>query len=468
MSPLKTLVLTLLSAPLLWASIGEITVIKGDAYVKRTFVLPERQDDKESNATLPVDSNTTLPSDTNTTASNENNITETADQNQSVSAPGTEVREINATVGMSLEEGDIVLTRAKTAQARIKMSDGTLITVGGNSELKIEAFNTETNDASFDLAQGTLRTITGQIGKIAPDRFKIKTKTATMGIRGTDFITALGAQGAVDAACLEGAISVTTGAGAVTVPAGQIASALPGAIPSAPVALSAAVLGTLFGALSLDDDEVAAETERFAPPPPPAEENNETNTTEPAPIIPPVAGNLTVKAGHVELARAQELPGFSDENRTLLEGDKLRFTKAGTLELLNGASLQAGKKAELTLNVIDANASKTPVALLKGAFVATGETRLMADGSEIALDGRGKALILIDGKKTTVVSLEGSVMAKTLSIGNLMLTENGTEPRAYEAKELIELFEAAGLEETDAKPYLPKPKAPPKPKIYKF
>lgn len=40
--------------------------------------------------------------------------------------------------------------------------------------------------------RGFFRSVTGKIGKIAPEKFKVKTQLATIGIRGTDFSAQLG------------------------------------------------------------------------------------------------------------------------------------------------------------------------------------------------------------------------------------------------------------------------------------
>lgn len=41
---------------------------------------------------------------------------------------------------------------------------------------------------AIGLIGGTMRFITGLLGKHSPDRVRISTSTATVGIRGTDFI----------------------------------------------------------------------------------------------------------------------------------------------------------------------------------------------------------------------------------------------------------------------------------------
>jgi hypothetical protein len=50
--------------------------------------------------------------------------------------------------------------------------------------------------------------MSGKIGKIAPEKFAVKTKTATIGIRGTDFIIRVLPTGEFIALCMQGAITI--------------------------------------------------------------------------------------------------------------------------------------------------------------------------------------------------------------------------------------------------------------------
>ena len=92
--------------------------------------------------------------------------------------------------GVALKEGDR-LTTADGASAILKLNDGTRMTVRPNSELVIEQFKFKENapDNSFvmQLLRGGLRAITGLISKTSPDAARIRTSSATIGIRGTDF-----------------------------------------------------------------------------------------------------------------------------------------------------------------------------------------------------------------------------------------------------------------------------------------
>lgn len=92
--------------------------------------------------------------------------------------------------GMMLREGDR-LTTAEGAAAIIKLADGTRMTLRPNSEMVLEQYRF-TQDASdnsmvMQLLRGGMRAITGLISKGSPDAARLRTSTATIGIRGTDF-----------------------------------------------------------------------------------------------------------------------------------------------------------------------------------------------------------------------------------------------------------------------------------------
>ncbi|MEM7196627.1 MAG: FecR family protein, partial [Pseudomonadota bacterium] len=75
----------------------------------------------------------------------------------------------------------------------IKMEDNTKITLRPESSMVISEFQDDKDNESAELSllKGGLRTVTGLIGKNKPDAVKLKTKVATIGIRGTDFIARL-------------------------------------------------------------------------------------------------------------------------------------------------------------------------------------------------------------------------------------------------------------------------------------
>lgn len=93
-------------------------------------------------------------------------------------------------IGSKIEPGDTVET-AKRTYARLKFTDGSEVTLKPGTQFKVEKFaynkdKPKEDAGSFNLIKGGLRTITGQIGKRGnQDSYRMKTPTATIGIRGT-------------------------------------------------------------------------------------------------------------------------------------------------------------------------------------------------------------------------------------------------------------------------------------------
>ena len=115
-----------------------------------------------------------------------------------------------AALGSKLEQKDNILTK-DNSKLQIIFKDETVISIGKNSEFSISEYLFEDNAppvAKFNMIRGAMRTITGQIGNIAPQRFSVATKTATIGIRGTNFSVFVENDGSSSAFCTFGAISV--------------------------------------------------------------------------------------------------------------------------------------------------------------------------------------------------------------------------------------------------------------------
>ena len=88
-------------------------------------------------------------------------------------------------------EGESIVT-AVGALAQLRMTDGALMSVRGDTEIKLERFSyagEQDRNASFlmSVLKGGLRSITGVIGRQNRERYRIKTATVTIGVRGTDF-----------------------------------------------------------------------------------------------------------------------------------------------------------------------------------------------------------------------------------------------------------------------------------------
>jgi len=118
---------------------------------------------------------------------------------------------IEVTLGIALEERDVITT-GDSAKLQIIFEDETIISLGKNSNFSIKEYifeDAKAPVAKFAMLKGAMRTITGKIGKVAPDKFSVEAKTATIGIRGTNFSVLVGNDESVQVYCTFGAISVS-------------------------------------------------------------------------------------------------------------------------------------------------------------------------------------------------------------------------------------------------------------------
>jgi len=100
--------------------------------------------------------------------------------------------------GMGLKKGDEIITHKQT-MVQIMLNDDTVITIGPESSFSFINYffdGSKKSTIQMQANRGFFRSVTGKIGKIAPERFKIKTQLATIGIRGTDFSAQLGVDSA--------------------------------------------------------------------------------------------------------------------------------------------------------------------------------------------------------------------------------------------------------------------------------
>ena len=91
--------------------------------------------------------------------------------------------------GSEVHEGDTIVT-FKGGEAQLHMQDGAYLMVRENSRIKIEAYiadGGEKDRSILDLIKGTVRSITGWIGKYNRAAYEIRTPIlVTIGVRGTD------------------------------------------------------------------------------------------------------------------------------------------------------------------------------------------------------------------------------------------------------------------------------------------
>ncbi|MFM9913926.1 MAG: FecR domain-containing protein [Methylophilaceae bacterium] len=91
--------------------------------------------------------------------------------------------------GGEVNEGDTVATSAD-GFTQIKMEDGGFFAVRPNTTFKIDTFTFNGKEdgsekGAFSLIKGSLRAVTGLIGKTHRENYKVQTATSTIGIRGS-------------------------------------------------------------------------------------------------------------------------------------------------------------------------------------------------------------------------------------------------------------------------------------------
>ena len=100
-------------------------------------------------------------------------------------------KQVAVAPGTQVNQGDRVVT-GTDGHVGLTMRDDTLLTLGPRSDLKLDsyAFDAKTHDGNFlaSLTKGVLSVVTGLLPRQSPDKFAVKTRISTMGVRGTEFI----------------------------------------------------------------------------------------------------------------------------------------------------------------------------------------------------------------------------------------------------------------------------------------
>lgn len=134
------------------------------------------------------------------------------------------------------------ITTGANSNAVIKFIDGTVIALNQNTSFTIQKFDynekaPSTMTALFSMLRGGLRVVTGAMSQKHREGFKLSTPSATIGIRGTEFMVQR--INPTYLSVINGAASVSNAAGSAVISAGQFgfvasATSLPAVIPALP------------------------------------------------------------------------------------------------------------------------------------------------------------------------------------------------------------------------------------------
>ena len=98
---------------------------------------------------------------------------------------------VPATVGAAVQTSDVIVPGAD-GSAGVTFADNSLVSVGPNSVFAIDkyTFDSTTHQGEFEgnLRKGRLAAISGKMVKQSPESMKIRTPSAIMGVRGTEFV----------------------------------------------------------------------------------------------------------------------------------------------------------------------------------------------------------------------------------------------------------------------------------------
>jgi hypothetical protein len=126
--------------------------------------------------------------------------------------------------GKDIESGEAIVTGA-TGRAQVRFSDGGLISLQPNTEFKIANYVDQADPKQdrflVDLLRGSMRAITGLIGKRNRENYKVTTTTATIGIRGSGFSAGYNPDGSLGVTTELDAIEVCNAGGCVRLIAGE-------------------------------------------------------------------------------------------------------------------------------------------------------------------------------------------------------------------------------------------------------
>ncbi len=115
-------------------------------------------------------------------------------------------QQVSASTSQQVFWGDVINT-GHLARARIALNDGSILSVGSDSNLTIAKHDAGQQQTDLDLNYGRVRAKAAKLVK--PDaHFQIRTSVGVAGVVGTEMVVIFGADGKMQVICIEGACKV--------------------------------------------------------------------------------------------------------------------------------------------------------------------------------------------------------------------------------------------------------------------
>src|SRR5712691_1861750 len=142
-----------------------------------------------------------------------------------VTVTGSDGRGQPLTKGAEVKSGDKIVSSGD-GRAQIRFSDGAYVSLQPSTEFDVKEYRYSgktdgTESALFGLFKGAMRTVTGLVGRTNKNRYRISTSTATIGIRGTGGLIAIGADGSTLVTGTSGIWTLSNKGGTIDIPAGS-------------------------------------------------------------------------------------------------------------------------------------------------------------------------------------------------------------------------------------------------------
>jgi len=162
-----------------------------------------------------------------------------------------------------------LVNTGENSSALLKFEDGQIVTMQSSStflvrEYRYDAKKIANSNIVFSMLKGGMRFVTGLIGKLKRQSFRLSTPNSTIGIRGTDFMLVI-ADKPMYGQVIKGKITMTNAAGKKVVGAGKSAVVASPKILASLVSASAIPAGTFGELLSIPVDPSAISAPAPAP-----------------------------------------------------------------------------------------------------------------------------------------------------------------------------------------------------------
>ena len=302
-----------------------------------------------------------------------------------------------------VEAGETIRT-ANNSMLQLRMIDKAFIALRSNSEVKIESYQLgaekEQDSGVFSLLKGGFRAVTGIIGKRLRSAYKMRTLTATIGVRGTDYSARLCNQDCSQAfgnltsagaiadglyvGVNEGGINLTNQLG--TLDLAELQFGYVKDATSAPVALVTAPDFLYFNSRPPNpDDDQAGSTES---------DTSTESTVAARAVIEPVSSDINSDDSIKQSLKSDQVEAAKDQIEQNIEIDKTALTQSGSSILLNSGTIKSSRMVVSAGQAAFVRSNPSTTATVTNNVLSKFENNSLSNGVGIYTPGSSSSLDL--------------------------------------------------------------------------